>query len=836
MTENPTPPKQRGILTGVLAALALAVIAAAAFAVVWIVVLDATPGPDRVGDDAQQAQVEPTLTPVVRTGTQQQEETASGSTPSPQQDILIVPQEVKLIDIIPSPRIVTLNGPGQSQRLTVQGFYSDGSKGDLVPDPGEEFRYASSDTSVVEVTSEGVISSLKAGGTDVTVSYGAFESEVPVLVWGEVRQIPPIDPDRLLPIDEDGTAIVLNRVMARLVQGNDIEQAKEIANKVSGEVLHAYRNFPGFVIGIEASTIEELEQSLLILRADPRILHVYPDMVAAGSQDESLNWQIDTMVAAEGVKQSYLSVGMDNAWRVMNSTPSLRPIIIAVVDNGFPQNNPHNSKIDRELPLVEQGGRIKLFDVVPGGAIYHHGASVTSVIAAKNNNEMDSIVDIENFSGVVSSVKHLEFELIFYDVAEPGIEGGWSHTGILNALDQINDYRPKVDIVNLSFDDRISEECTDFCEDLRLSLDEMDDIVFVVAGGNFKHDDGPEVEFREECLNPPNARNLDVCPRIPSMFAAELENVLAIAGTEKLLNGDPILTPASLHGSSILMGSPYYVWAISRTKDDYGREGGTSYAAPMVTGTVAMMLSLSSERLRDEINDLPKTIKIGLVGSSSYYDTLCRFGEPSCEGDGRLPFLNAGQAISNLMDIRGEIPWQSSSDIKRTLPLPGYVELIFPIKNTGSHTLLFQLEGTAVSDGGRKLFKTERIYVPPGGINAFDATFRVDGEGELEISLELHNVFDFVSPRDTNSRPLDTMTFTLSVTEEIPTRPHATATVTPVPRRTVVPTSSATSAVATRPAVQPPAPAFAHGTETPPIASPTTATMPTPVEVPVAFN
>ena len=146
--------------------------------------------------------------------------------------------------------------------------------------------------------------------------------------------------------------------------------------------------------------------------------------------------------------------------------------------------------------------------------------------------------------------------------------------------------------------------------------------------------------------------------------------------------------------------------------------------------------------------------------------------------------------------------------------MPGYVDLIFPIKNTGSHTLLFQLEGTAVSDGVRKLFKSERIYVPPGNINAFDATFWVDGEGETEISLELHNVVDFVSPRDSVSSPLDTMTFTLRVTEEIPA-PLSTATPPLATRRTAVLTPTAASAIATRPAVPPPAPAFARGDEAP---------------------
>ena len=97
-----------------------------------------------------------------------------------------------MIDINPSPRIVALNGQGQSQQLSVQGFYSDGTTGELADILDAKFSYTSSDPSVAEVSADSLITSLKASGADITVTYGGFDADVPVLVWGEIRQIPPI--------------------------------------------------------------------------------------------------------------------------------------------------------------------------------------------------------------------------------------------------------------------------------------------------------------------------------------------------------------------------------------------------------------------------------------------------------------------------------------------------------------------------------------------------------------------------------------------------------------------------------------------------------------------
>ena len=200
-------------------------------------------------------------------------------------------QEVQLVDIIPSPRIIRLDQAGVSQRLSVQGYYSDGSVKELEYDSGNPFSYTPSDSTVVQIDSYGVVTGLKAGGADVVIGYGRFTATVPVLVWGPVRRIPPIDPNRLLEVSDDGSSIVLNRVMAKLEPGYGTTDAGHVASRIRGEIIFEYRTFPGYVIEFDANTEDDLEDALVVLKADPRVSHVYPDigMVAAspwGSREE----------------------------------------------------------------------------------------------------------------------------------------------------------------------------------------------------------------------------------------------------------------------------------------------------------------------------------------------------------------------------------------------------------------------------------------------------------------------------------------------------------------------------------------------------------------------
>ena len=399
-----------------------------------------------------------------------------------------ISQEVQMVDIVPSPRIVSLQDAGDSQRLSIHGFYSDGSERKLEIGPGEEVSYRSSDPSVARVDSEGVVTGTTIGGADVVVSYGDFEAAVPILVLGPVRRIPSMDPDRLLQVSDDGSAIVLNRVMAKLEPGYGPVDAGQVASSIGGEVVFEFLTFSGYVIQFDAHTKEDLDEALAVLRADRRVSVAYPDMVMPTSNGNDAPDPVETLTNIKNAGQGYQQAGMVKAWAKMNDLAhNVDPVIIAVIDNHFPNPKPG----DLEYHLVDRefdNRRIIVKDLVAGKGPTKHGAAVTSVMVAKNNIPPFSP---NGFSGVVASVDELEYRLIFFEAGQENKErfdekALVTAMKVINALEDLKRYQVQVDVVNLSFEINCNMSGPDcgFQYELAELIRGMPDVTFVVGAGN----------------------------------------------------------------------------------------------------------------------------------------------------------------------------------------------------------------------------------------------------------------------------------------------------------------------------------------------------------------
>ena len=785
MAEDATASGRRRHFIGTLTVLLLVVIAVAAGVVIWYTVLDDSLVPEiiTIGDDGNDATETSVETPVT-TGEEQAGQRRSSDDPRdilvPQRGVLVVPQEIKLIDIIPSPRIVTLDGPGQSQQLTVQGFYSDGSTGDLVLKPGEEFFFASSDTSVVEVAPNGVLSSHKAGGADVLVAYRHLEAEVPVLVWGEVRRIPPVDPDRLLPIDDDGTAIVLNRVMVELVPGYGLAAAEELAASIGGKVIFEYRTFRGFVIDFGARTEEELRTTINWLLTKPRVDAAYSDITMTLGQSRPtstptrtpcpypvdqglLGGPVPVLSPAVHIESldnrkeadAYLRVGMEEAWVRMNNLPDTvfdTPVLIAVIDSDFP--SPPIEKFADGIMTREfdhgnvqsfmyepsfSAGKIHIRDLVANEGNVEHGVAVASVLVAENNNPtLDG-----GFSGVVSSVDNLEYKLIFYGVGldnkDFDSEQLTTALNLINALEHIEPYGSQVDVVNLSYGvnckQRLAKDChntkariteatddaeTDHAWRLLELFRKMEEVTFVVSAGN----ENLDIE-----------RNLVV----PAIFSDE-PNVIAVAGSETCnSHGRPTLHPESNEGSKVTLSAPYEVLTVE-ILGGYLVLPGTSFSAPLVSGTVALLKALNPGLT-------PLDIKTRLINTGIHMVERV------------IPWkqLNAGYAIReeyNSLSISSNI-----DQTKVTHELVPGDNLGTPPKlvvkvvaiNTGRRNWQFALSGTAtLPSGAIARSNLPRQFIAAGDSVKFNLEFTVGEPGTWTITVGLYRVDDFSQSQATH--------------------------------------------------------------------------------------
>ena len=652
-------------------------------------------------------------------------------------------QEVVLMDIVPSPRIVRLDGPGETETLVVRGYYSDRSERDLDVWAEAAISYSSSDSSVAQVDERGVVKGLESGGADIVVSYGDLTATVPVLVWGPMRSVPPVDPERLLEIADDGSAIVLNRVMVELEPGYDAMDAEDVATVIDGQVVFEFRTFPGYLLEFDGRTQRGMEEALAILRVDDRVSAAYADMLIPTRQENG-NGQvpIETLLIEKGPDWGYKGAGMHEAWKTMNLIDHLSPVVIAVIDNLFPVPPTGDDSVDAVLYREFDYRRLDVRDAVdlagrdvpwrdtndPGGDA--HGVAVTSVIVAQNNDRGDDTVPEESFSGVVTSVDDLDYHIVFYQAAGgrggllgvPGLFGALNVAAVTAAFEDIVKYQGQVDVVNMSLGvtcliGSLCHMIAGYDERWAELIKDAPEVTFVFAAGN----DGK-----------------DAADVIPAALSANLPNVITVGGTH-FMEADGRRThvklPDSNYGPVVTLGTSYEVWAVAlEAESSYKLLEGTSLSAPMVTGAVALLKALDPTLT-------PEKIKQILVSTGPLAD-VCNFTFPPCpdHDQGHWPILDSGEAVSSLLwpsiDAAIDLDRQDLNDAASG----SGVELTFPVVNTGSKDWTFYLSVEAKSPSGEAhAFGPMHNHVAAGESHPFKLNLKGDpvevGEWSFIVKL-----------------------------------------------------------------------------------------------------
>ena len=652
-------------------------------------------------------------------------------------------QEVVLMDIVPSPRIVRLDGPGETETLVVRGYYSDRSERDLDVWAEAAISYSSSDSSVAQVDERGVVKGLESGGADIVVSYGDLTATVPVLVWGPMRSVPPVDPERLLEIADDGSAIVLNRVMVELEPGYDAMDAEDVATVIDGQVVFEFRTFPGYLLEFDGSSQRDMDEALAVLRVDDRVAAAYADMLIPTRQENG-NGQvpIETLLIEKGPDWGYKGAGMHEAWKTMNLIDHLSPVVIAVIDNLFPVPPTGDDSVDAVLYREFDYRRLDVRDAVdlagrdvpwrdtndPGGDA--HGVAVTSVIVAQNNDRGDDTVPEESFSGVVTSVDDLDYHIVFYQAAGgrggllgvPGLFGALNVAAVTAAFEDIVKYQGQVDVVNMSLGvtcliGSLCHMIAGYDERWAELIKDAPEVTFVFAAGN----DGK-----------------DAADVIPAALSANLPNVITVGGTH-FMEADGRRThvklPDSNYGPVVTLGTSYEVWAVAlEAESSYKLLEGTSLSAPMVTGAVALLKALDPTLT-------PEKIKQILVSTGPLAD-VCNFTFPPCpdHDQGHWPILDSGEAVSSLLwpsiDAAIDLDRQDLNDAASG----SGVELTFPVVNTGSKDWTFYLSVEAKSPSGEAhAFGPMHNHVAAGESHPFKLNLKGDpvevGEWSFIVKL-----------------------------------------------------------------------------------------------------
>lgn len=614
-------------------------------------------------------------------------------------------QEVRLVGIVATPTIVRLDALGDAQELVLQGRYSDRSVGDLKEDYSGTVSYSSSNPSVAKVDSSGIVTGMETGGAEIAVRLEEFTTTVPVFVWGSVEEVPPVDMDRVLVLDGSGAGVLLNRVMMELEPGFAASDARQLASDIEGRVAFSYPPINVYLIEFDGRSERDLERALAILESDRRVALAYPDLLfSSDDEHDQAAVPIETWLLTEANRQAYANAGMKSAWELVNQADVLSPVTIAMIDVGFVDRT-GTVAVDEVLDLEFNDQRITSRK---GTGSDGHGNAVASVMIAHNNNREDDEVPEDSFSGVVTSATALDYNFMIY-----------LSTSFSEFLADIFDmalFNNHIDVVNVSMRAPLCDEnwmvaaaCEFYSRHTLALMEGVRNTVFVFAAGNDSRNAG-EV--------------------FPANLSRQMPNALVIGSTIDRVNR----RPSSNFGPTITLGAPGSdVWAVDIwSTSGYGPQSGTSYSAPMVAGTVALIRALEPDLPPQEIRDL-------LVNSGQVVD-ICNTTQVPCPpGDqDSWPILDAGAAVGALLwdSVNAEIDIRRASPTETTAG--SFVELNIPVRNTGARDWNFHMAGTIVSPSGDSLeLEPVQNLIPSGGSHPFKVRVWANEAGDWNVELEI---------------------------------------------------------------------------------------------------
>ena len=648
---------------------------------------------------------------------------------------LTTPQVVRLVSLVPSHGAIILEDAGDSSTLNVRGYYSDLSLEDLDLD---FVTYESTDPTVVTVSQDGTVVAAGAGSADILIDFGGFSTRVHALVFGDIPAIPPIDPAMVgvIPGLDIEARAVLNRVIIELQPGYDVDTARDIALDLGGEVLFSYRTSPVHVVEFdpEEHTLNEVIDGV---ESDHRVAGAYPDILF-----ETFDHGIDTLSLDGSLGDAYRHAGFDRAWRMVERVPDLHTVIISVIDTGIVNQLTSNQPIVGlefdPLRVLSMPFRVPVdFErwrfTSPLRKTDSHAAAITSIIAAANGNETPSgIPKDHNLSGIVTSVDDLPYFLIGTSQLEHigNVVGTTvqAASNLLLALQTIMLYDHAIDAVNMSWGG-LATAIPDPLEGLLLGpILALGNVVFVPAAGNC------QVDAREY---------------VPANFSLLSPNVITVGGASRdysrrwfsqpaWCQADRLNGNSSAYGDAVTISAPSEgVWHVDTDLNMYLEDDGTSFAAPMVTGTIALLRAIDSGLS-------PRQIKPLLVDTADR-KTVCtsEVNIDRCPDADREPwyFLRADKAVAKLISdsVDAEV-----SDERVTVPsdtqrvVGNGFEIGVEIENTGTIVWPFYAEAVVRSPTGGELTMGGReIAIAPGKSHPFRWGFWPNRGGCWDIRVRV---------------------------------------------------------------------------------------------------
>ena len=636
----------------------------------------------------------------------------------------------ELVGLLTEPRGPVFTGLGQHIRLEVLGVYSDGASRVLADDA--KIVFTSSAPEFVSIDASGMMTATGDGGADITATYGGFSTYAPAVVFLPSPEIPPIDPNMVYPLADDGFAIILNRLIVYTKNEYSGALARRIANRHDGDIIAEFPNLDSFLIEISASTITDLEAALEQLNQDPDVDEASPDSLFPASQGSASHTPETESRSTPGQTAdmaAYKNVHLFEAWKVLNDLDSqpLHHVNVAVIDDGMfvdkcvttdgsPKEEAVKSILQLEFPpnktnqvLVHEKACESDFNDID------HGTAVVSVLAAADNKaSADGQGLDQSFSGVLSSVVGLPYHVLVYhrstNVVGEGLDKALerveefpkvSHSDFHHYLNNISDSKnninaSKVRVVNISAGCRSVVEAF-FGRDFHLCKNPVSkfyeggknkDTLIVMSAGNIGgNDNKPIGDWSADGVLVVGGTN-GGSTRADGLYdCGSAENGNMISGRHD----------KSKYGKAVNIAAPYCVYTINISQQGFDRiiiygtahQGqeiynawpGTSFSAPLVSGTAALLFAINPAFTAKDVENILVTTADKIANctpdcagwrSLNAHAAVCDaiYGNPN--DDTATPCRNDRAALETLYNTTHGANWTGVKNYERwrsNLPL-----------------------------------------------------------------------------------------------------------------------------------------------------------------------
>lgn len=571
--------------------------------------------------------------------------------------------------------------------------------------------------------------------------------------------------------DENENVIYYNNlILAYTYDDLSSEEASELADSINGSVagdISGAVNLLQIVVNeSDVGTLQRYADKLM--ESDKVMLATYdvPTEISDSSANDNNPWSEDGITISDKGNEKNPdgndwwaeAIGAYIAW---NYTKFASPIKVGIIDSGFMLNHEDLSGIQMLSPNYTQNTPTD------------HGTHVAGIIGANNNDlGIRGVADTANLvcadwspngnDNLMNTGEYIEMTKQLIESGVKVINNSWGNTfhsfwgykmsGLYQFLTtKDNEYEDYVKAVRVA-----NKQMAISCTVMMASYikNGYKDFILVQSAGNGYDGGGDGIdavnngyyasideEIFNEVANMKILRGIGLDGLKVEDFAGisyrEIDDRIIIVGAVENrtdTDGNYYMTSFSNYGNNVDICAPGYDilstndYSNSNTIDKYVKKQGTSMAAPMVTGSAALIWSLDPTLTAGEVKDiLIKTSKVRALSVS----TIDTGTIPES-----YPMLNVGEAVKYTINTRDIYKFKANGKIvdKNNNPLSRATIKIYALDSDyPDRAGIIQQEITSSENGGfsfviNKGFSDTNLYqikVSKNGYETYTDTFTI---------------------------------------------------------------------------------------------------------------